>query len=174
MPKLKNEQQDEKVSFDILIPFLIYKHVIGEWPSNQHIGNRVTWQKIGYFAKKLGLIPLNQYDFSWYKKGPYSPGYTSVLYEGCDSEELLNHSLEYDLNTIAKSQLQPLRNLLAYKPKHLSIDNWLELLASIDYLYQVFRDKQKTFARLIQLKPHFNENQVNEYAWNVLLKEKIL
>lgn len=162
------------IAVELLLPYLIYKYVVGENPSTDNISYRILWQKIGYFAKKLGL-PLSDYDFSWYKRGPYSPNYTSTLYKICDDSNLIYKSGDFELNDNSKTRLIPLINAFESKPEGVCEAYWMELLASIDYLKdQNYGDKTKTLIQLTKLKPIFNENIINEYAWDVLTNEKMI
>lgn len=175
MSTVYSEQKENNLAVELLVPFLIYKYVLGEAPSNENIIYRILWQKVGYFAKKLGL-PLHHYDFSWYKRGPYSSGYTSVLYKICDEpDNLLQHSVNFELNQGAQDSLQPLINCLSFKPNDIQMVYWMELLASIDYLSSFNQgDKKKTLVQLTKLKPIFNDEYVKDLAWNVLENEGMM
>ncbi|MEF2247759.1 hypothetical protein [Paenibacillus sp. IITD108] len=170
---IKTEKHN--IAVELLLPYLIYKYVVGEEPSNANISYRILWQKIGYFAKKLGL-PLNNYDFSWYKRGPYSSNYTSVLYKVCnDSDDLNQQSFNFELNDLTKEKLIPLLNAFRAKPPKVSESHWMELLASIDYLYEVNNgDKTKTLISLTRLKPIYSDEYLKEMAWNVLTNQKMI
>lgn len=162
----------DKISVELLTPFLIFDYILNNYPDNRTYDDRKTWQKVGYLAQSLGL-PLNEYSFSWYIAGPYSPAFTTVLYNIFeDFEHIQKEAENYTLSEQSKKQLERLKYLVEKKPDNISISSWLELLASIHYIKNNFlmQNKENVFRKLIKEKSFFNNTLLNNTAWN-LLKE---
>ncbi|EFV77949.1 hypothetical protein HMPREF1013_01820 [Bacillus sp. 2_A_57_CT2] len=165
------------VKLELLVPFLIYEFVTSRHPTTKNYSDRKMWQKVGYLAQQLGL-PLGDYKFGWYKAGPYSTAYTSLLYDIKNNyfqieEELNNNTLALNYNTQYK--LSSIKRLVSQKPFELDLSDWLELLASILYLKKNNSlDQEATLKKLIRLKPHFNDKVNNSYAWDLLERENLL
>lgn len=108
---------------------------LGIAPSVDGFGQRKSMQKGIYLAQRLGA-ELG-HDFSWYVYGPYS---TSLARQYFKLAEVLKSQGRGDLDTYELSQ--PVRTRLENamttikggKPVGLSLESWLELIASYDYL----------------------------------------
>lgn len=166
---------EDKVTVEFLVPFLIYRYVIGNVPSNDEMDLRILWQKVGYLAKQFGL-PLNDFKFSWYLRGPYSKTYTSVLYDICENMgSILRLENDYGLTENASKNLTPLKNLAQDVPNDLSLSAWFELLASIHYIKKGSQgDRESVFKKLAKEKPHYKNQITNNYAWKVLQEANIM
>lgn len=160
-----------EVPLEKLYPILIYNFVTDEMPSSTDYEQRLLWQKIGYLAQQLGAA-LDEYTFTWYKAGPYSPGYTSLLYSLPDA---LGESLNYELADSAKKQLKPMKEIITSKPEGVSIPKWFELVASILYLKKNSGlNKKEVLKSLVRKKPFFNNDYINNCAWHLLEKLDML
>ncbi|HBE69751.1 MAG TPA: hypothetical protein DDW52_16520 [Planctomycetaceae bacterium] len=102
------------------------------------IENRIRLQKAVYLAQRLGA-DLG-YRFSWYLRGPYSTNLTADYYS---LKEALNvgddDSNEFELIDNMKTQLRRAKELFQV-PQDVELEDeheWLELLASLDYLIKV-------------------------------------
>lgn len=166
---------NKSIPADLLVPYLIYEYVIDESPSTGSYDDRKVWQKVGFLAQSLGL-PLNEYQFNWYKAGPYSPSYTSVLYSiDQNMDQFKNDMQNYELKDSAKNKLRPLRNLVQNKPKGITLPSWLELLSSILYIREESGyDKKDCLKKLVRLKPFFDQSDINSLAWDLLYEENML
>lgn len=164
-----------KVVADLLLPYLIYNHVIGKQPTPDTYDNRLLWQKVGYLSQQMGL-PLDEFHFNWYLAGPYSSNYTDVLYSIKNNVGIVsNQAKHYALNKVVKSKLSVLKDMGENCPSGMSISKWFELLASILYLAKINgRTKEQTIKRLVRSKPFFNDQKVNDYAWGLLQKNNLL
>ncbi|MEK4976275.1 hypothetical protein [Bacillus sp. FSL K6-6540] len=169
--KIENQQ----VAVELLVPFLIYKFIVGDDPSTSAYNLRLLWQKVGYLAKQVGL-PLNEYQFNWYLRGPYSPAYTSILYDiDKNYEDIHLNEQAYSLNEQAISTLLPLKRLADEQPATLSLPIWFELLASIHYLGQDKKiTKDQLYSKLVKYKPQFSDTNNFEFAYNHLKMENLL
>jgi uncharacterized protein YwgA len=101
------------------------------------LDDRKTIQKGIYLGQRLG-VDLG-YRFGWYRMGPYSPMLTKDYFRLWDAlvaknDDFKRYTLrDGDRLVNARSALQ--------KPSavHLNQSEWLELLASLDYLREVSR-----------------------------------
>jgi uncharacterized protein YwgA len=167
------QQSNNKVATELLVPYLIYKFSTGMKPCIEHYDDRILWQKIGYLAQELGL-PLNEYRFTWYKRGPYSPAYTSVLYDIHNNFNELERNQEvYSLTARSEKQLEPLRNMVEQQPSNYPISMWMELLASIHFIGKQTISKTQVFSKLVKEKPVFNDPAMFNHAWQVLKTENV-
>lgn len=167
--------KNNQVAVELLVPFLIYKFVVGEDPSTSAYNLRLLWQKIGYLAKQVGL-PLNEYQFNWYLRGPYSSAYTSTLYDIEENyDELHFNEKKYSLNEHSIESLIPLREMANNIPDGLSLPIWFELLASIHFLQNKTRgDMIQVYNKLIKLKPALNDYDNFVIAYEELKRENLL
>ncbi|OJD62799.1 hypothetical protein [Bacillus sp. NH11B] len=164
-----------KVMSELLVPYMIYRHVIGNSPTTDTYDNRLLWQKVGYLSQQMGL-PLDEFNFNWHLAGPYSSSYTSVLYGIRDNVGTVsNQANEFTLNPGAKQKLNILKELVNKCPEDMTVAKWSELLASIHYLSKNgARTKEQTIKKLLRLKPFFNNLRVNNYAWSLLENSSLL
>ncbi|MNC53564.1 hypothetical protein D3C75_1029850 [compost metagenome] len=121
-------------------------------------------------------MPLSDYQFNWYLRGPYSPAYTSTLYDiDKHFSELHEQENNYSLNEFSQNMLSPLKELVNYKPLDLSLPIWFELLASIHYLAKDSKlSQEELFYRLKKYKPQFSQKSQFDYAFYHLKKSKML
>ncbi|WP_424769332.1 hypothetical protein [Paenibacillus sp. sgz302251] len=165
----------KQVAVEQLVPYLVYRHVTGENPSTDNMDNRIIWQKVGYFAKQLGM-PFNEYNFSWYIRGPYSPAYTSILFSiKSNLKNILSSEEQFQLNEQASNKLTPLKRLIDNQPTGTSLSIWLELLASIHFIKNdTNTNKQQVYNKLIKEKPKLTDQVNFNNAWEMLKIEKLL
>jgi hypothetical protein len=118
------------------------------------VDDRKRIQKAIYLGQ-LGGFDLG-YRFGWYKKGPYSPALTRDYFA-------LTHALATEDNhedqRLAKPYERALKSTLPLISKPPGIDlpeeDWLEVLASLDYLLRVRRLPYKTAVKeLAKTKAH--------------------
>ncbi|UQZ34619.1 hypothetical protein C2I18_14450 [Paenibacillus sp. PK3_47] len=166
---------DGKVAVELLLPFLIYKFIIGSDPSTGEYNMRLLWQKVGYLAKQVGM-PLSEYQFKWYLRGPYSSAYTSVLYDiDQNTNELHEQEKQFNLNDTAQAVLLPLKEMGNNKPSDMSLPIWFELLASIQYLNKGSKlTPDELFIKLERYKPQFNNKYHFDLAYQQLKIGKLL
>lgn len=126
----------------------------------ESIGNRLRLQKAVYLGQIWGA-DLG-YRYNWYVKGPYSPSLAQDYYElsGALAADNNEHQKNH-LNSRVVEAINKAKPLLQ-KPEdiNLPIENWLELVASIDYLRRVSRQDDKGVETTINsqkphLAPHF-------------------
>ncbi len=100
--------------------------------------DRLRVQKAVYLAQSVAGVDLG-YRYGWYIKGPYSPSLTRDYYALDEALIASENALEgFALRGGIKRQLIKLKGHLK-PPDGVEIDQpeWLELLASVDYLKRV-------------------------------------
>ncbi len=130
---------------------------IGEDSNIATVDDRLRVQKAVYLAQALG-INLG-YHYSWYVKGPYSPGLTQDYYRVSEAISGGDTSHEQrSLNQGLQSIVPNVRQVLALPANlHIKREWWLEALASLHFLLRVSNysvDKAREY--LQQVKPHLN------------------
>lgn len=118
------------------------------------LAHRKTIQKSIYLAQRAG-VDLG-YRFGWYRLGPYSTSLTRDYYQLSDEESLSSGSIDGRvLKDSVKARLEKVKPLFEMPGDvDLPQEDWLELLASYDYLRKVQKldDKQAT-KKLNEEKP---------------------
>ncbi|WP_313150789.1 hypothetical protein [Lysinibacillus capsici] len=154
-----------KISIEKLYPLLIFNFVTEELPTNSTYEDRLMWQKVGYLAQQFGAS-LSDFSFTWYKAGPYSPAYTSVLYSLPDN---LDDMYNYRLDESVIEKIEPLKEIYESAPHDISVVKWLELVASLLYIVkEMGLDKDSSIKTLKRRKPFFNNTFHNNTAWGLL------
>ncbi len=127
---------------------------LGVEPDIATVSRRKALQKAIYLGQVAG-IDLG-YRYNWYVMGPYSPGLTRDYFAMDEAlragEEMPVHALKSAVSA-ALARVKPL--MLPPVDVHLSPADWLELLASADYLLRVRRmSKESAQQLLVKQKPH--------------------
>ncbi|GGI98437.1 hypothetical protein [Paenibacillus hunanensis] len=112
--------------------YKVHEYLTGSPPSIKTLEDRVEAQKSIYLASILG-VNCGDFVYTWYKKGPYSPALTELLYDNKDSLDKNYNS--YSLREDIKEILEPLKIVVEKNYIKKSMTDWMELLASIHYLY---------------------------------------
>ena len=151
---------------------MVHEFTLNRLPSNKSLEDRLILQKLIYLAKHLG-IDCGDFRFSWYKKGPYSPALTRVIYNNIAELENSDIQKNYVLLESAKKELIPLREIFKENTTKLSEADWIELLGSIVYLIDINKNIAIASNELVQKKPKNNLEDV-ELAVNQLEKFNII
>jgi len=121
--------------------------------------SRLKLQKIGFLAQELGA--RTGFAFNWYRRGPYSPSLTRMLYSAEDLGMLRIDNVE--LTTSEKRILRHLRELLG---RGVDDPRTLELFASVWYFLPNSipsrRDKERLVEVLVENKPQFERRELLE------------
>ncbi len=123
---------------------------LGLEPKIDTMQDRKTIQKAVYLAQRKGA-DLG-YRFGWYIKGPYSPPLADDYYR---LDKNRNPEPALRLSEADAKLLAPVRAILSVPPGvRLDQPEWMELLASVDYLRRVsgLKDAEATL-KLKELKP---------------------
>jgi len=117
-------------------------------------GKRIVLQKVVYLAQAAGA-DLG-YRYSWYLNGPYSTDLTRDYYKLVDDAESQAEAPKYVLSDELSQLLESIKPLLT-KP-HIfreGEDDWLELVASLDYAMRVLRMSPDNAVAFVKgEKPH--------------------
>ena len=118
------------------------------------LAQRKTIQKSIYLAQRAG-VDLG-YRFGWYRLGPYSTSLTRDYYQLSDEESSSSGSIDGRvLKDSVKERLAKVKPLFEMPgDADLPQEDWLELLASYDYLRKVQKlDVEKATERIQEQKP---------------------
>ena len=118
------------------------------------LAQRKTIQKSIYLAQRAG-VDLG-YRFGWYRLGPYSTSLTRDYYQLSDEESPSSGSIDGRvLKDSVQARLEKVKPLFDV-PNNVSAKKaeWLELLASYDYLLKVQKlDDEQATKKLHEEKP---------------------
>ena len=144
----------------------LYERIYGERFDYGCFGKRMKMQKGIYLIEQFGLN-VGEYDFSWYKHGPYSQRLQDDMFE-----ENSKPSVDLRYSDYALIILEKMKNIVEKaqeKDFKYSIEQWMECLASLHYLNRVFQgNKERTLKTLIERKPHLNITSLNEAAYEMV------
>jgi len=99
------------------------------------LDERVTCQKLVYFANELGIIP--KYEFNLYLKGPYSPQLARDLYALSNHFEKVPEADFISKNT--EDSFKRLDDLLTRTSKN---PRTLEVMATLHFFYRETKNKE--------------------------------
>lgn len=146
---------------------------MGYPPSVENFDYRKIAQKAIYLADSKGAY-CGDFMWNWYKNGPYSPALTALLY---DNQQVSATEIKrYTISDEIKEILLPIKKVIQLKPFEMSDADWMELIASIHYIYYKLssvKTKQHVVDMLIKKKTQYSLHQAN-YAYNVLKELEIL
>ncbi len=153
--------------FDILTS--IYSKFFGSEFDGADFDQRILMQKIVYLLSENG-IECGEYNFIWYKRGPFSNNLHLSIYE-ISKKNYEKKSIEFDSNTLAI--IEKIKSLYINKPSiegdDYSVASWYEAFASIHYLKNYYfptKNKQEIISILERLKDHLNKRFLNNYAYD--------
>lgn len=130
--------------------------------------HRLVFQKTIYLLQSFGLYL--GYSFSWYIRGPYSPALTRKGYE-------LVHKFEKSPNIsfVEGSSEDRFRDFLDFLGEKKNDANWLETLASLHFLKQIYPRRTKVqIMRMVLLKQPYLTLAECERAWDYLRKYELI
>ena len=146
-------------------------------------------QKMCYLMDR-STIPVGDYGFFWDKYGPYSELLQNRLrHIDKDSNTVDEFYKEYpqdshllfndDINSNnsffslrRQNKVDELSKALRIQDHREDERNWVELLGSLLYLYQIGSSREKfetVNERLKNKKIYFNDDSINQKAWNSLI-----
>ena len=150
-----------------LVLLKLFLDKLGIEPEIDTFDERKTIQKAVYLGQLTG-VDLS-YRFGWYLKGPYSPSLAEDYYHLADELEIGDESYEdYQLKKSLSDRLEKVQPLID-KPEEFMLENvdWLELVASYDYLGRVRKlSDEKADKVLAKEKPDL-------YEYRELAKRKL-
>lgn len=130
------------------------------------LNERMQMQKMVYLLERMGMN-VGDYNFVWYKHGPYSQGLQ-------DDASKIKASTMRDVKFTEHAQIimNKMKTIAEmYTQTTYDMPSWLEAVASLDFLLtRKMYDEQKALNKLKELKPHLNDNQANIIALSVCQK----
>lgn len=136
----------------------VHEYLVDKEISNESLEDRVIIQKVIYLAQCRG-VECGNFKFSWYKKGPYSPALTKVVYDNMNDFEG-EKLVDFQLNKSAIRRLSSTKEVIKHRDNTLSEADWIELLGSLVYLLEDSDDQKSVIKDLIRQKPKYSVPQV--------------
>lgn len=145
----------------------IYKMLYDQDFDYTDFDNRMQMQKAAYLLQAMG-VPMGDYGFRWYKHGPYSQElHDDMFHENIRSTRPIHLHQEFTAKISKLREVIRDPKAACYTPAH-----WLECLASMRYLKENVMDfdadRNAVIAELERRKPHLDQHDVNEYAYELL------
>lgn len=136
---------------------------------------RLRIQKLIYLAQELGLKQYLGYSFGWYNRGPFSEDLAFdliILNENIDVNKYLKKE-EY--KNVLKN-LTKLKEIIESKPSDVTLEDWLECLASLHFVYKHGYPEPKSDSEAIKITTRRKKrfSHFIEYALTILRKCKLL
>lgn len=143
----------------------VYQDVYGEQFTSGDFSKRMKMQKLIYLLQEAG-ISIGDYNFHWYKHGPYSQQLQNDILMITDCS---NHSIRY--SETAKVIVSRLKSILNDNTSYRD-DVWAECLASLQYLRSSVcsndASDEEIVKKLQERKPHLNNKSANMRALSEL------
>lgn len=145
----------------------IYEKVYGSTFSYDDFEDRKKLQKAVYLLENMG-VTVGDYSFSWDSYGPYSLGLD------CEASQLDNTGVqEFSFSEFALDAFIRLKEIADAKTKYDS-SSWMECIASMHYLKNVFRIKEDDIiAELVRRKPYLVDDDANRNALAIVNTIKV-
>lgn len=145
----------------------IYRKIYKESFVYEELDKRIKLQKAVYLLENMG-VHVGDYSFSWNKYGPYSLALDSdaKICSTRDEQEVI-------FSSFAEERFGRVRN---YIEKQIGYDlvRWMECIASLLYLKNVFRFKESTLIHELESrKPYLANEEANKKALSILKEIKV-
>ena len=144
---------------DFLRP--IYKSVYGEKFNPASFESRMEMQNMIFLLQEAGII-VGDYDFLWYKHGPYSQGLQDDILSLSGTQDA-----EIRYSTDAEEIINRMREVFNEAVEY-SRSVWVECLASLQYLkaniFSIGTQDADIIAELVKRKSHLNNEELNKKA----------
>ena len=145
----------------------VYKEIYEKDFDYSKFENRLEMQKAVYLLQEMG-VPIGDYGFRLYLHGPYSQSLQDDMYYENGSEcAILNINKEYADN------IKKLHDIVNSNQRDsYSVDQWVECLASIQYLRRnivnFLAEDKDVIRELEQRKDHLKNEKANTAACHLL------
>lgn len=143
----------------------VYERVYGEKFNASSFEKRMEMQKAIYILQEAG-IRVGDYDFLWYKHGPYCQSLQDDLLCLSGTPDI---TIRYSED--AKEVIERVKNVFNMKVKY-SRSAWVECLASLQYLraniFSLSASKKDIVNNLMARKQHLNDMDTNLMALDKL------
>lgn len=143
----------------------IYRDVYGAEFDSSSFDARMEMQKLIYILQEAG-ITIGDYDFIWYKHGPYSQDLQNDI---LTISEYSNFDIKYsqDASEIIEKVKRSFNKNVEYPRTW-----WVECIASLQYLrvcvLPIDSSEKDILDELIKRKPHLDNNKLNKDAFEQL------
>lgn len=156
---VRDRNKEENMAKDFLRP--IYENVYGEKFNATSFESRMEMQKMIFIMQEAG-IRVGDYDFLWFKHGPYSQGLQDdILTLSGTKDAIIKYSVD------AKDIIDRIKNVFNKEVAY-SRSAWVECLASLQYIkaniYSLNASDDDIINELMKRKPHLNNKELNEEA----------
>lgn len=144
----------------------VYKNVFEKDFDSSKFEERLKMQKMVYLLQNMG-ISIGDYNFLWYKHGPYS----QVLQNDILSEEDIK-PIDLKYSNDAKKEIDKLKKAMAEENLHYSQAEWIECLGSLLYIKENVlsssSNEDDIIKELKKRKPHLDNDTDNKKAFSIL------
>mgnify|MGYP005763443975 CR=1 FL=1 len=145
----------------------IYRKVYNEPFVYEELDKRIKLQKAVYLLENMG-VHVGDYSFSWNKYGPYSLGLDSDA-KNCSTRD----EQEVIFSSFAEERFGRIRGYIAQQIGY-SCVQWMECIASLLYLKNVFRFKESTLIHELESrKSYLSNEEANKKALSILKEIKV-
>lgn len=143
----------------------IFREIYGREFDGGLFRDRLLMQKAIYLLERMG-VNVNNYGFYWYKHGPYSQSLQDDILRYNPSDDAVSFT------PYALACMDFIRNLAEEEHDGYSDQEWMECLASIDYISTNLLPAEAAFDEvngiLKQEKPHLCNDANNRRAFDSL------
>lgn len=127
-------------------------------------------QVIIYFLQRMGInVSAFSYSFNWHENGPRSMLLQKDVNHCTGMVHIHPHYTEAALYAIRK-----LKSILIETRTPYSLEKWADCLMSLDYIKEYkcgyFEMRKGVIRKLEQLRPEFNDNDTNNFAYARLIE----
>lgn len=145
----------------------IYEKVYGSSFTYEDFESRKKLQKAVYLLENMG-VAVGDYSFSWDSYGPYS------LSLDCEASQLDDAATQvFSFSSFAEDSFIRLKEIAEKRTKYDS-SSWMECIASMHYLKNVFRIREDdVIAELKQRKPYLSDDEANKHALAIVNTIKV-
>lgn len=145
----------------------LYKKLFNDDFNYHDFDKRLQMQKAIYLLQEEG-VPVGEYGFIWYKHGPYSQSLLDDMFV-----EKSNSSIDIQLSRDSELSVSKLKDAFqSQEADSYGMRNWTECLASIHYLKTYVLSskagKEEVLNELQERKPHLNQDDLNEKAFDYI------
>jgi len=142
-------------------------HRIGNFnPSNfnSNFSDRLILQKTIYLMQAFGL--QIGYGYNWYLRGPYSPALTRDAYKLIEKYDTLP-----TIRFVSSESEDIFSKFLDFIERHKTNGEWLEILASIHFLYRnsFNKNKENIWTKVKSKKSNLKKGRFDT-CWNELVQ----
>lgn len=145
----------------------IYEKIYSSSFTYEDFENRKKLQKAVYLLENMG-VAVGDYSFSWDSYGPYS------LSLDCEASQLNDTEVqEFSFSRFAEDSFKRLKEIAEKSTKYDAV-SWMECIASMHYLKNVFRIKEdEVIAELVRRKPYLSDDEANREALAIVNTIKV-